>query len=94
MTQKKKCQTRLEHRVGYHLHSGNFTQVIEENELDEDNMASKEPQLYLCDDWICPVEVIKKPCALKPQEKLRARVAKNFLLVTLYVTEHRVWIVD
>ena len=47
-------------------------------------MKQEEPQLYLCDDWIRPSEVIKKPCALqRPQDKLRARVVKNFLLVTL-----------
>ena len=39
---------------------------------------TKEPQLYLCDDWIQPVEVM-----LRPKEKARARVAKNYLLVTL-----------
>ena len=32
---------------------------------------SKEPQLYLCDDWILPVEVMKKPRSLQqPQDKL------------------------
>ena len=41
-----------------------------------------EPQLYICDDWIMPVEVMKKPCLLQnPQNKPRASVAKNFLLV-------------
>ena len=52
-----------------------------ENELEEG--VPKEPRLYLCDDRIWPVEVIKKPCDLPPQVKYRARVAKHFLLVTL-----------
>ena len=43
----------------------------------------REPQLYLCDDWIRPVEVMQKPGELKPRDKVKARVAKNFLLVTL-----------
>ena len=37
-----------------------------------------------CDVWIMSFEVMKKPCPLqKTQDKLRARVAKNLLLVTL-----------
>ena len=28
------------------------------------DVPSEEPQLYLCDDWIHPVEVLKKPGAL------------------------------
>ena len=43
-----------------------------------------EPQLYIRDDWIGPVEVMKKPRAFQnPEDKPRARVAKNFLLATL-----------
>ena len=44
----------------------------------------KEPQLYLCDDWIQPVEVMPKPGELRPKDdKARAWVARNCLLVTL-----------
>ena len=40
-----------------------------------------QPKLFLCDDWIMPVQVMKKPCPLQnPQDKLQARVTKNFLL--------------
>ena len=58
----------------------------EDNDMlvDAHNEPSNEPQLYLCDDWIRPVEVLRKPCvSLQPQDKLRARVAKSFLFVTL-----------
>ena len=48
--------------------------------LHEEEMDMKrEPQLYLCDDWIRPVEVIKKPGELVPHEKFR-------------VTPRRIWI--
>ena len=73
----------LQNPVGYHLLSGMSAQVLKEDELDEGALMFKEPQLYLCDDWIRPVEVIKKPRDLPPQDKHRAREAKNFLLVTL-----------
>ena len=54
-----------------------------------------EPDLFLCDDWIMPVEVIRKPCPLqRSQDKLRARVAKNFLLVTLMSFECWLRILD
>ena len=33
---------------------------------DEDMLIpNKEPQLYLCDDWIQPVEVVRKPKELQ-----------------------------
>ena len=44
---------------------------------------TKEPQLYLWDDWIQAVEVMQKPKELQAKDKARARVAKNCLLVTL-----------
>ena len=69
-----------EHPVGCHL--GVTDPAQELSELHEENLTPQEPQLYLCDDWIRPVEA-KKPCELLPHEKFRARVAKNFLLVTL-----------
>ena len=51
---------------------------------DEDMLTpNKEPQLYLCDDWIQPVEVVRKPKELHAKDKVRANVAKNCLIVTL-----------
>ena len=67
-----------EHPLGCHSST-----MFPAQEHEEDNGTRKEPQLYLCDDWIRPVEVMKKPCELLPHEKFRARVAKNCLLVTL-----------
>ena len=57
---EKEAPDQLENPVGYHLQSGTHAQALEEDELDEDATITKEPQLYLCDDWIRPVEVIKK----------------------------------
>ena len=71
--------------VVYHSQVGNLTQISEDDEWEDTHgAASKEPQLYLCDGWVRRVEVIKRSCALQQlQDKLSARVAKNFLLVTL-----------
>ena len=70
------------------MHHSQLSNSVDNGEYDgQDDVhdkPSKEPQLYLCDDWILPAEVMKKPCSLQqPQDKLRARVAKNFLLATL-----------
>ena len=70
--------------VTHHSQVSNPVGNEEYNDHDAHYKPSKEPQLYLCDGWILPVEVMKKPYSLQqPQDKLRARVAKNFLLVTL-----------
>ena len=51
-------------------------------------------KLFLHDDWIMPVEVMRKPCALqKPQDKLRARVVKK-PVGDPYVSECWVWASD
>ena len=42
-----------------------------------------ELELYLFDDWILPVRVMRKPALVHPQDKFWVGVAKNFLLVTL-----------
>ena len=60
--------------------------ISEEDTEDNDTPVwlEAEPKLFLCGDWIMLVEVMKKPCSLqKHQDKLRARVAKNFLVVAL-----------
>ena len=39
---------------------------------DEDTLIpNKEPQLYLCDNWIQPVEVVRKPRELSAKDKVR-----------------------
>ena len=62
-----------------------FTSILSPQEY-EDALSAKEPQLYLCDDWIQPVEVMLKPQELRSKEKARARVAKNCLLVTVLLS--------
>ena len=59
-----------------------FSGILRTQEYEEEDLK-REPQLYLCDDWIRPVEVMQKPGELRPHDKVRARVAKNILLVTL-----------
>ena len=61
-----------------------FSSILPVQEREEEMDLRREPQLYLCDDWLRPVEVMQKPGELRPREKVRARVPKNnFLLVTL-----------
>ena len=47
----------------------------------------REPQLYLCDDWIQPMATMRKPRELTAREKMKANVAKNCLIVTLMSLE-------
>ena len=47
------------------------------NEDSENWIPDKEPQLYLCDDWIQPVIVARKPRSMTAKETMRANVAKN-----------------
>ena len=58
--------------------------------LDEDlesGIPVKEPQLYLCDDWIQPVMVARKPKAMTTKETMKANVAKNCLILTMMSLE-------
>ena len=58
--------------------------------LDEDwesGIPEKEPQLYLCDDWIQPVMVARKPRAMTTRETKKANVAKNCLILTMMSLE-------
>ena len=50
-------------------------------------LPSREPQLYLCDDWIQPMAVISRPKELTARDKMRANLAKNCLIVTLMSLE-------
>ena len=60
-----------------------FSSILSLQEYEEALNPRKEPQLYICDDWIQPVEVTQMPRELQPTDRARARVAKNCLLVTL-----------
>ena len=61
----------------------NFASILTPQAYKDALNPTKEPQLYLCDDWIQPVEVMQKPKELQAKDKARARVAKNCLIVTL-----------
>ena len=67
------------------------TQVMEVqlplNEDLENWIPDKEPQLYLCDDWIQPVMVARKPRTMTAKETMRANVAKNCLILTMMSLE-------
>ena len=57
------------------------------NEDSENWIPDKEPQLYLCDDWIQPVIVARKPRSMTAKETMRANVAKNCLILTMMSLE-------
>ena len=61
----------------------NFASSLSPQEYEYALNATKKPQLYICDDWIQPVEVMRKPKELQARDKARAHVAKNCLIVTL-----------
>ena len=48
---------------------------------------TREPQRYLCDDWIQPVQVIRQPRAMTARERKKANTVKNCLLVTMMSLE-------
>ena len=52
---------------------------------------TREPQRYLCDDWIQPVQVTRKPRTMtereRERERKKANVAKNCLIVTMMSLE-------
>ena len=47
----------------------------------------REPQRYLCDDWIQPVQVMRQPRTMTAKEKRKANVVKNCLIVTMMSLE-------
>ena len=53
----------------------------------ESGIPEKEPQLYLCDDWIQPVMVARKPRVMTAKETMKANVAKNCLILTMMLLE-------
>ena len=53
----------------------------------ESGIPDKEPQLYLCDGWIQPVMVARKPRIMTAKETMKANVAKNCLILTMMSLE-------
>ena len=66
------------------VHSATLFPYDEEG---DEFLPRREPQLYLCDDWIQPMAVMSRPKELTARDKMRANVAKNCLLVTLMSLE-------
>ena len=57
-------------------------------EIEEDwQEPTREPQRYLCDDWIQPVQVTRMPRTMTARERKKANVAKNCLIVTMMSLE-------
>ena len=65
------------------VHSAIFLPCNEARE----SLPCKEPQLYLCDDWIQPIAVLSRPHELTARDKMRANLAKNCLIVALMSLE-------
>ena len=65
----------------------NSTALVQDDEENDEVSLSKEPRLYLCDDWIPPTAAMSKPRELTAKEKVKANVAKNCLIVTLMSVE-------
>ena len=56
--------------------------------IEEDRQEpTREPQRYLCDDWIQPVQVTRKPRNMTARERKKANVAKTCLIVTMMSLE-------
>ena len=53
----------------------------------EDGAPDQQPQLYLCDDWIQPVMVARKPRVMTAKETMKANVAKICLILTMMSLE-------
>ena len=53
----------------------------------EEGIPDQKPKLYLCDDWIQPIMVARKPRAMTAKETVKANVAKNCLILTMMSLE-------
>ena len=60
-----------------------LSHILPHEEKEDTLIPRREPQLYLCDDWSQPMEVVRKPKELTVKDKMQANVAKNCLIVTL-----------
>ena len=63
--------------------------TLEENL--EDEVADQEPQLYLCDDWIQPIKVARKPRILTAKETMKAKCCQELPYLDYDVTGVRIW---
>ena len=68
---------------------GQLSSILALQEDEDMLIPNKEPQLYLCDDRIQPVEVVCKPKKLHAKDKARAKVVKNCLICYPYVAQRR-----
>ena len=64
----------------------NAAVCVPDEEYDEVSLP-REPQLYLCDGWIQPMAMVRKPRERTAKEKVKANVAKSCLIVTLMSLE-------
>ena len=66
---------------GFNRGVPHYVPAFPEEDMKDDGTPmswKEEPKLFLCDNWIMPVEVMKKPSPLwQPQDRLRARVART-----------------
>ena len=63
-----------------------MAKLVSEDDL-RDGSPDPEQQRYLCDDWIQPIKVAKKPRTLTARETMKANAAKNCLILTLMSLE-------
>ena len=70
-----------------HLTPHGMTAQLSLEEDLEVGTPDQEPQLYLCDDWIQPVMVARKPRVMTAKETMKANVAKNCLILTMMSLE-------
>ena len=61
-------------------------QLSLEDDLGE-GIPDQKPKLYLCDDWIQPVMVARKPRVMTAKETMKANLAKNCLIITMMSLE-------
>ena len=67
--------------------ASNSIALFPDDEEDDESLPTREPQLYLCDDWIQPMAAMNRPRELMAREKVKANMAKNCLSVTLMSLE-------
>ena len=58
-----------------------------QDEIVEEDVLVAEPQLYLCDDWISPMKVMRKPKSMTAKEKRKTEAATKYLILTMMSLE-------
>ena len=98
-TEVEERVARVEYRILNTLPEAQRAQLtISDAETKEDGTPvwlEAEPQLFLRDDWVTPVEVMKKPCpfADTPREATR-KSGKELPACDPHVFECMVWVLD